>query len=157
MPWLIYQFLYSLLLLFGPTLATYVLFEAVDGDKEKLLLGLLPICLGLISLYLWIHVKIHFDQLTKAGRQVRPVLEQPPAAASSTKPQNSPNGPMTITVLAPYPPYDKNYSIYDSTGEVQFYKAPPGPTVVADSKNTMMKAPATPMVQPPTPAPPASP
>ena len=64
---------------------------------------------------------------------------------------------MTITVLAPYPPYDKNYSIYDSTGEVQFSKPPPGPAVVAASNNTMMKAPATPMVQPPTPAPPASP
>ena len=63
---------------------------------------------------------------------------------------------MTITVLAPYPPYDKNYSIYDTTGDVQFatHKVPPA---VVGSENTMMKIPATPMVQPATPVPPASP
>ena len=136
--------MYSLLLLFSPTLATYMLFEAIE-DKKKVLLGLLPISLGLISLYLWIHVKIHFDQLSKAGRQVRPVGEQP--HQQPQKPNN--NGPMTITVMAPapYPPYDKNYSIYDSTGEVVQFSKP----VEKQHDNGEMVVPATPLVQPPTP------
>ena len=151
MPWLIYQFLYSILLLFGPTLATYILFEAIE-DTAKVLLGFLPISLGLISLYLWIHVKIHFDQLSKAGRQVMPLLEsaQPPLQQPQQPLKAQNNGPMTITVLAPYPPYDKNYSIYDTTGDIQFNRK------VHTEKN-MPKVPATPLVHPPTPAPPASP
>ena len=40
-PWLIYQFLYSLLMLIGPIVIIYVGFEAVD--KNHILLGLIPI------------------------------------------------------------------------------------------------------------------
>ena len=144
-------------MLSSPTMATYILFEAIE-DKKKVLLGLLPICLGIISLYFWIHVKIHFDQLSKAGRQVRPVGPPPlqqPQPLSQQKPNN--NGPMTITLMAPYPPYDKNYSIYDTTGEVQFTSAKPL-NPVENPENRMKVPPATPLVQPPTPtkAPPAS-
>ena len=139
-----------------PTMATYILFEAIE-DRKKVLLGLLPICLGLISLYLWIHVKIHFDQLSKAGRQVRPVIAPPPLQQPQQKPNN--NGPMTITLMAPYPPYDKNYSIYDTTGEVQFTSAKPLNPVENPENRMKGPPPATPLVQPPTPtkkAPPAS-
>ena len=137
-------------MLSSPTMATYILFEAIE-DKKKVLLGLLPICLGIISLYLWIHVKIHFDQLSKAGRQVRPVIAPPPLQpqpVSQQKPNN--NGPMTITLMAPYPPYDKNYSIYDTTGEVQFTSAKPL-NPVENPENMRKVPPATPLVHPPTP------
>ena len=41
-PWLIYQFLYSSLMLIGPTVIIYVGFEAVT-DKKQILLALIPI------------------------------------------------------------------------------------------------------------------
>ena len=41
-PWLIYQFLYSSLMLIGPIVIIYVGFEAVT-DKKQILLALLPI------------------------------------------------------------------------------------------------------------------
>ena len=56
--------------------------------------------------YLWIHVKIYFDQLSKAGKRVQ---------VSPVK-QSVPNGgpaPIYVTVLAPYPHYEKNHSVYD--------------------------------------------
>ena len=41
-PWLIYQFLYSSLMLIGPTVIIYVGFDAVT-DKKQILLALIPI------------------------------------------------------------------------------------------------------------------
>lgn len=43
-PWLIYQFLYSSLMLIGPIVIIYVGFEAVT-DKKQILLALLPIAM----------------------------------------------------------------------------------------------------------------
>ena len=79
------------------------------SQSSILWISFLPISFGLVSLYLWIHVKIHFDQLIKAGKQVAPQTEPP-------KKQNNPN-PVNITIVgppAPYPPYDKNYSVFDN-------------------------------------------
>ena len=62
-----------------------------------------------MALYLWIHVKIYFDQLCKAGKVVK--------VAPASKPSGNGPTPINVTVMAPYPPYDKNYSIFDSTNK----------------------------------------
>lgn len=98
-------------MLIGPIIIIYMGFEAVN-DSRKVLWALLPICIGLISLYSWIHVKIYFDQLSKARKSV--LGQRQPAAVSSAR-----VNPVSITVMAPpFPPYDKNYSIYDNSGSV---------------------------------------
>lgn len=80
-------------MLIGPILIIYVGFEALES-KSQILLGLLPISVGLISLYLWIHVKIYFDQLSKAKNRVAP---------SPKKSTEQSTNPVSITVMAPYP------------------------------------------------------
>ena len=53
--------------------------------------------------------------------------------------------PINVTVMAPYPPYDKSYSIYDGGNF--------GPANY-QSNHIVPKPPPTPYVQPPTPLPP---
>jgi hypothetical protein len=130
----------------GPTTITYIAFDTlnVDGtDQWKILLGFIPLGIGLLSLYFWVHVKIFFDQMSRAGhRQVAPPA--PPPVASKPVQQN--NQPMTIAVMAPYPPYNKNYEVFNGGAGPYVAK----PTV---RPMPMPMPPPTPMVQPPTPLP----
>ena len=139
-PWLIYQFLYSLLLIFGPIIVIYIGFEIVE--KKLVLLALVPLGIGILSIYIWIHVKIYFDQLSKAGKRVQVAPIQNPVQGVG-KPS-----PINVTVMAPYPPFDKNYSIFDGGAN--------GPAVYQNSNSNYVtqKPPPTPSVQPPTPMPP---
>lgn len=116
MPWLVYQFLYSIIMLFGPSLIAYFGIGALlinyPYDNFKLLLGLIPVSVGLLSLYFWVHVKIFFDQLLKASRL--PEAEPSPPPPPPQPPQEkAAQPPLTIAVMSPYSPYDKNYSMYD--------------------------------------------
>ena len=109
-PWLVYHFIYAALMILSPTIITYIGYAALtndSNDKYKVLLGLVPITIGLLSIYLWIHVKMLFDQLCKAVNTVKPSAPPLPPAK---------NDNLTINVVAPYPPYDRNYSVYDGAG-----------------------------------------
>ena len=53
-PWLIYQFLSSSLMLIGPTVIIYVGFEAVT-DKKQILLALIPIVMVSFNIIISIH------------------------------------------------------------------------------------------------------
>ncbi len=84
----------------------YAGFEAIKDDKCQVLWALMPISLGLLAIYLWIHVKIYFDQLQKASR------------TSISKRQVAPQTqkPVSITVLAPSPlDYDKKFQFFDTS------------------------------------------
>lgn len=95
-------------MLIGPIIIIYVGFEALK-ESSQVLWALLPICVGLISLYFWIHVKVYFDQLCKA----RGTSRLGPVSSSARV------NPISITVMAPpFPPYDKNYSIYNNAAGV---------------------------------------
>ena len=97
-------------MILSPTIITYIGYSALtndSNDKYKVLLGLVPITIGLLSIYLWIHVKMLFDQLCKAVNTVKPSAPPLPPAK---------NDNLTINVVAPYPPYDRNYSVYDGAG-----------------------------------------
>ena len=140
-PWLVYHAIYSLVTILSPTIITYLGFSSMTdapNDKSKILTGLVPILVGLLTIYLWIHVKMLFDQLTKAGR-VKPAPAQPP-------PPKKENSNVTIAVMAPYPPYDKNYSIYDNAGYVS-----PNAAVISKNAVPLSVQPTTPQVVPPTP------
>lgn len=104
-------------MLYGPSVIAYfgvaALINNHPADDFKLLLGLIPITLGLISLYFWLHVKIFFDQLLKASRLPQ-VAPQPPPPSQPQPQEKAHSQPLTIAVMAPYPPYDKNYSMYDN-------------------------------------------
>ena len=97
-------------MILSPTIITYIGYSALtndSNDRYKVLLGLVPIMIGLLSIYLWIHVKMLFDQLCKAVNTVKPSAPPLPPAK---------NDNLTINVVAPYPPYDRNYSVYDGAG-----------------------------------------
>ena len=97
-------------MILSPTIITYIGYSALtndSNDRYKVLLGLVPITIGLLSIYLWIHVKMLFDQLCKAVNTVKPSAPPLPPAK---------NDNLTINVVAPYPPYDRNYSVYDGAG-----------------------------------------
>ena len=132
-PWLIYQFLYSLLMFIAPIIIIYVGFEAVD--KGLVLLGLLPIGMGLISIYIWIHVKIYFDQLSKAGKPIQIAPIQRPELGEKSS-------PISITVMSPYPLYEKNHAI--------FYGGANGPALYQNSFVDPISLP-TPLIEEPTP------
>ena len=113
-------------MILSPTLITYVGFTSLTNypeEKYKILLGLIPIVIGLFSIYFWVHVKIFFDQLCKASQPttVKPQPPPPPPKKESN---------VTIAVMAPYPPYDKNYSIYDGAGFMANPNMPHTPLVV---------------------------
>ena len=98
---------------------------------------------GLVWFYLWIHVKIYFDQLSKAGKRVQ-------VAPIKQSIQNGGPAPINVTVLAPYPHYDKNHSVFDGGNY-----GPPNYEIKPNQINPVFpKPPPTPLVQPPTPMPP---
>ena len=116
-PWLIYQFFNALLMIISPSILIYTAFDIL-AQNEILWITIIPTILGLLGFYFWIHVKIYFDQLTKATKKVAPKpdpLKDPP---------NVQQNPVSITVMAPYPPFDKNYSIFDHGGVTPRYEQP---------------------------------
>ncbi len=100
----------------------------------------IPLGAGILTLYLWVHVKIFFDQMSKAGRGV-PAVGPAPAPAPSQP-------PMTIAVMAPP---------YHGHGHGHGYGSPPYGSPIRQQKMsgpTPIGVPPTPYVQPPTPLPP---
>ena len=70
-------------MILSPTIITYIGYSALtndSNDRYKVLLGLVPIMIGLLSIYLWIHVKMLFDQLCKAVNTVKPSAPPLPPA-----------------------------------------------------------------------------
>ena len=128
-------------MILSPTIITYIGYSALtndSNDKYKVLLGLVPIMIGLLSIYLWIHVKMLFDQLCKA---VVNTIKPKPSAPPLPPPKND---NLTINLVAPYPPYDRNYSVYDGAGGGHISS----PVFHQNSAGMM---PSTPQVLPPTP------
>ena len=141
MPWLIYQIVYALVLIALPLLAVYVFLDEINA-KWKVLMGYIPLAAGILTLYLWLHVKVFFDQLSKAARIIPAPMGAPAAAPAQQQ-------PMTIAVMAP--PYSGYHDYYDSPKRQQKFSGPIGPVVPATNKP--MIPPPTPVVHPPTPVP----
>ena len=81
--------------------------------------------------------------MSKAGKRVQ-------VAPVKQSVQNGGPAPINVTVLAPYPHYDKNHSVYDGGNY-----GPPNYQIKPNQINPVFpKPPPTPLVQPPTPMPP---
>lgn len=149
-PWLVYEVFYAALLILMPIFVIYLSFRLIwdyQAEHWKILMALVPQSLAVLSLYMWVHVKIYFDLLSRASDRIAPSNSGPRNNAINNNNNNDNNGPMTIAVMAPpYPYHGGGYNMGPPVPNSFTPSAPP-PNV----KGPFMMPPPTPFVQPPTP------
>ena len=82
-PWIAYQVLLALFFIFGAIFYLYVnqhIAREWDQNRWQVLMMLLPIGMGILALYFWIHVKLEMDSI-KEGSEAE---EEPPTPAKDT-------------------------------------------------------------------------